>query len=244
MSRMQRWIAIVWSAWCLGGCAGLPAPLSDVQAIYHAAISDAAVASPSKIMPLQALPVGETVTMVSWVVAQRVPCAAADLPCTLTVGNDPLWVTLAGEVQAACRSWQLRGDALRRRLEQLLGLPMDPPSQYRKAMFVELQVPRSRLQRPCLGLDESDPRAPVCTLQAHASIPTELRNFVGQQMAGSYVVNSPQGPGYPFTRLGYTYDWGPNARPNHYGASEFLVAPASTLRAVRVLTTDAYCSEP
>lgn len=244
MNRLLYWIALASSCWYLAGCAALPTSVPDVQASYHAAIADAAVASPSKIMPLQPLPSGDTVTVVSWVVAQRVPCAAADLPCSMTVGKEPLWVTLAGEVQAACRSWQLQGDALRRRLEQLLGLPMDPPPQYRKAMFVELQVPRSRLQRPCLGLDESDPRAPVCTLQAQASTSQELRNFVGQQMAGSYVVNNPQGPGYPFTRLGYTYDWGPNARPNHYGVSEFLVAPASTLRAVRVLATDAYCTEP
>lgn len=244
MKRIQLWMWMGLSAWLLAGCAGAPQQADNAQAMYHAAISDSAVASPAKVMPLRALPPGDSVTMVSWVVAQRVPCTVSSVPCDMKVGSDPMWVTLAGEVQAACRGWQLTGDALRRRLEQLLGLPMDPPVQYRKAMIVEMQVPRSRLQRPCLGLDESAPDRPVCTIDAQASTPVELRNFVGQQMAGSYVVDNPRGPGYPFTRLGYTYDWGPNARPNHYGASEFLVAPGTAMVATRVATTDAYCTMP
>lgn len=238
-------LILVWGLLSLvAGCATITSEAVDPQAAYRAAIADAAVASPAKRMPLRALPPQETVAVVSWVVQQRVPCTSAAVPCGLTVGQDPMWVTLAGEVQSACRSWQLRGDALRRRMEQLLGLPMDPPVQYRKAMVVEMLVPRERLQRPCLGLDETDPSRPVCTLEAQSSTPLELRHFVGQQMASSYVVDSPRGPGYPFTRLGYTYDWGPDARPNHYGASEFLVSPGTALVATRVVDTDTYCAVP
>lgn len=244
MTPLLRFFGTGLSVWLLAACASLQLQGVDPQANYHAAISDSAVASPAKVMPLRPLPQGDMVTVVSWVVAQRVPCAASDLPCDMKLGKDPMWVTLAGEIQASCRSWQLRGDALRRRLEQLLGLPMDPPPQYRKAMIVEMQVPRPQLQRPCLGLDEANPARPVCTIDAQSETPLELRNFVGQQMAGSYVVGNPRGPGYPFTRLGYTYDWGPNAQPNHYGASEFLVAPGTSMVATKVQSTDTYCTAP
>jgi hypothetical protein len=68
-----------------------------------------------------------------------------------------------------------------------------------------------------------------------------MRQFVGQQMAAAYVMDNPKGPGYPYTRLGYTYDWAVDARASHYGASEFVVAPGSTARAVRITATDDYC---
>jgi hypothetical protein len=214
---------------------------------YDAAIADAAVTRPEKIMPLKALPDYPQITMVSWVNEKRLPCKPDEKECKLTTGKDRLWVTLAGEVQATCRSWNLHGDALRRRLEQLLGLPMDSPPQYRKTNFVIMQVPRDKVDRPCLGLDDKDPLQPVCTLTTAttttATTTPELRNFVLQQMAGSYVLQNPDGPGYPFTRLGYTYDWhAESAARNHYGASEFVIAPDSTVTVLAQFTTDEYCA--
>ena len=55
------------------------------------------------------------------------------------------------------------------------------------------------------------------------------------------MVGNPRGPGYPYTRLGYTYDWGVAANVPHYGASEFLVMPNSTATARAIIDTDAYC---
>jgi hypothetical protein len=61
-------------------------------------------------------------------------------------------------------------------------------------------------------------------------------------MASAYVMDNPKGPGYPYTRLGYTYDWAGNALPSHYGASEFVVAPGSVVKAVQIVATDDYCA--
>lgn len=229
-------------ATALLGCASAPTGEPDVQADYHAAIADAAIASPKKVSPLLPLPSGPSVTVISWVTEKRLPCRADEAQCALSIGAERLWVTLAGEVQNLCRSWNLSGDSLRRRLEQLLGLPLDPPPQYRKAKFVSMEVPRERIERPCLGVDESDPAHPACTLDAKQDSPAELRNFVGRQMAASYIIRNPGGPGYPFTRLGYTYDWHPATRTrNRYGASEFLVAPHTTAAVTAQITTDDYC---
>lgn len=225
----------------LAACAGGPVAGGDAQGRYRAAIVDAAVVSPAKVAVLKALPDAATVTMVSWLTQQRAPCQGASTPCTLEVGADRLWVTLAGEVQALCRSWNVQGDALRERLEQLLGLPPDAPLQYRKVSFAVLDVARERIERPCLGMEQTG-AGPVCTIVAQPGTPEELRNFVGQQMAGSYVLDNPKGPGYPYTRLGYTYDWGAAAGASHYGASEFLIKPGSSARVVAQMSTDAYCA--
>jgi hypothetical protein len=228
----------------LTACASAPVPLADSRAAYAAALADAAVASPAKVAALRALPAADSVTMVSWVSAQRLPCAKDALPCDMQVGADRLWVTLSGEVQALCQSWHLQGDALRSRIEQLLGLPTNSPAQYRKTQFVLLEIPRARVERPCLGVHENADGVPVCTIDLQASTAPEMRQFIGQQMAAAYVMDNPKGPGYPYTRLGYTYDWAAGALPNHYGASEFVVAPGSTAKAVRIVATDDYCSLP
>ena len=136
--------------------------------------------------------------------AAKVPSCRKDaLPCTVTLGDRPLWVTLSGELQARCRIWKLHGDALRNRLEQLLGMPVGAPSQYLQVAFVEFRVARHRLARPCLGVDASDPAQLVCTLDAQ-----------------------------------------PATRADHYGASEFIVLPTSTVEALAVASIDDYCRAP
>lgn len=232
---------ILFAAAGLLGCASIRTD-DHPQKFYDAAIADAAIASPEKIMPLLPIPEGSSVKVISWVAENRLPCRSGESQCAFTTGGDRIWVTLAGEVQGLCRSWNLSGDALRRRLEQLLGLPMDPPPQYRKARFVIMDVPQGRLERACLGVNDSDAAHPQCTLDVQASAPVELRNYVLQQMAGSYILRNPKGPGYPFTRLGYTYDWSPIAQaPNHYGASEFLLMPGTAAKVAAQIATDDYC---
>lgn len=238
--------ALVWViALGLSGCATVAPSGSPASALYEAAIADAAVASPRKVSPLTPLPAGDRVRVVSWVTENRTPCKPPETGCATTTPPDRIWVTLAGEVQARCREWGLRGDALRQRLEQLLGLPLDPPPQFRKARFVTMEVARERLDRPCLGIDETNPQSPVCTVGIQAGRAPEVRDYVLRQMADSFVVGGSGGPGYPFTRLGYTYDWNPvNARPRHYGASEFLVQASTSATVVSQHTTDAYCAVP
>ncbi|MBI2727830.1 MAG: hypothetical protein HYX42_16430 [Polaromonas sp.] len=238
--------ALIWAAAiALAGCATVAPSADSTKAVYEAAIADAAVASPRKVTPLMPLPQGDKVRVVSWVTESRTPCKAPDTSCATTTPPDRIWVTLAGEVQASCRAWGLKGDALRQRIEQLLGLPMDPPPQFRKAKFVTMELARDRLDRPCLGVDETNPQSPVCTVGIQASRAPDVRDYVLRQMADSFVVDGAGGPGYPFTRLGYTYDWNQvNARPNHYGASEFLVQASTPAAVITQQDTDAYCTAP
>ena len=108
-----------------------------------------------------------------------------------------------------------------------------------------MQVPRDALARPCLGIDAADPAHPKCTITvpAQSAASADMQGFVGKQMADSYVVRNPSGPGYPYTRLGYTYDWAPGAEAHrHYGTSEFVVAPGTSVAVTDEVASDAYCA--
>ncbi|NGZ26014.1 MAG: hypothetical protein G8345_03895 [Magnetococcales bacterium] len=182
-----------------------------------------------------------TVKVVTW--TNGLPCGSGVTDCN-TWDKGRLWVTLAGEVQALCQSWGLQGDALRNRLEQLLGLPMNPPKP--KTLFVELEVPRKNLNRPCLAADEGDGSKPKCNYLSTSSSGgwSDLQNFVMQQMATCYI-DGGSSPGYPFTRLGYTYDWNDKAgEKGHYGASEFVIDPSTPVKTLGSYSTDEYCRNP
>lgn len=211
------------------------------QTAYAAALADAAIVTPEKIKPLLPIPTESNIQVVSWVTDSRIPCNGKPT-CDYTTGNYVVWVTQAGEVQKKCQSWKLQGAQLRERLEALLGLPHNSPVAYQKTHFVVMSVPTAQITRPCLGLDQQNGQ-PVCTLTANNQVSANQQAFVMQQMASSYVDNNPAGPGYPFTRLGYTYDWFyPVGASSHYGASEFLLAANSPVNVLRIETTDNYCA--
>lgn len=224
----------------LAACSGLFS--QDAQVEYESAIYRSAVVTPETVHALQPLPAGESVIVVSWLTQQRLPCQGEQPECTFTVNKSPIWVTLDGEIKKKCSSWHLAGTALQRRLEQLLGLPPNSPPRFKKVAFVEMSVSRENIDRPCLGLDTTNPAEPKCTLRINSTQKPDVLNFVERQMADSYLIQDTGGPGYPFSRLGYTYDWNPGAaKVGHYGVSEFLVSPGATVVVRAQTLTDRYC---
>ena len=244
MNSCQR-ILVLAAAVLVAACGSVPrgdtAAAPDARALYERALADSAVATPDKARALARIPDQPMVQVVSWV--NRKPC---DTPgCSFNVGERRMWVTLAGEVQDVCRRWGLQGDALRERLEQLLGLPPHTPPQWRKTHMLTLQVPREALERPCLGETVDSGGAPRCTPRSAKTTRPELLQFVLNQMADVWVDSDPAGPGYPFTRLGYTYDWHPQAAASgHYGASEFVLKAGTAVSLQAEATTDRFCERP
>jgi hypothetical protein len=136
------------------------------------------------------------------------------------------------------------------RVAQALGLP--PPSATQtleNTCMVELYVSPADLFRPSADPEVSDHEAELAfpadryrkfddTLLVYSEMPcdaryctsctssgkcgmTSYRNWYNNRRAYVYSqtpVNSP----YPWTALGYTYDWG-NPTPPHYGVSEFVI---------------------
>ena len=142
-----------------------------------------------------------------------------------------IWVTAAPEVQAACRDFGLTGSALTTRLEQYLGIRPGAGKPY----FVTLWARPSTVVRPCADPDVSAAACEPTDVATDVHIGThDHRAWFDDLRARSYGEG-----GYPWTRLGYTYDWAPGA--DERGASEFVVPAETTVRIASFTTTDEYC---
>ncbi|HEX8144185.1 MAG TPA: hypothetical protein VF553_16405 [Pyrinomonadaceae bacterium] len=209
---------------------------SDILAAYNAAIYDASVYKFSNLRPLRPLKFDPATKSVSVVTLTdfKYHLGATRLPVYL-------WVTAVPEVQEICRGFS--GD-LELRLHQLFGLHPN-----RKISdFVVMEVKEGDIFRPTANSD------PTTTLPCSYPIPancgeafpetiseTHLRWFANQ-MLSSYVISESYliPVGYPWTRLGYTYDWKPGA--NKYGVSEYVIRPGSNVRVTEIIPYKKYCS--
>jgi hypothetical protein len=141
-----------------------------------------------------------------------------------------VWVTPAPLVAEFCKGRGGDAEALKARLEQLLGLPLKSG----KDRFVELWAEPKDLFRPCADPEitdhecEVEPRA-VTTFQTVS--PEHLKWFEDLK-AQSYGEK-----GYPWTRLGYTYDWaGPKV-----GLSELVIKKGAEATVKKVASIEEYC---
>lgn len=155
------------------------------------------------------------------------------------------WVTVVPELK------NLLGNApTLLRVAQALGLP--PPSATQtleNTCMVELYVSPANLFRPSADPEVTDQEAELDfptdgyrkfddTLLVYSEMPcdasyctsctasgkcgmTSYRNWYRSRRTYIYSKTSVSSP-YPWTALGYTYDWG-NPTPPHYGVSEFVI---------------------
>ncbi|EWY39805.1 hypothetical protein N825_04685 [Skermanella stibiiresistens SB22] len=147
-----------------------------------------------------------------------------------------MWVTAVPQVRDFCRALGTRDvTAISNRLLQLFGLP--PTGQ--NARFVEMWVSPKDMLRPCPDREIDDSR---CEVNAASDVDDYRTWFVGNY------ANSYSEKGFPWTRLGYTYDWAPasdTANPNKpHGASEFILRPGTPYTITGRFTTAEYCGRP
>lgn len=222
MSRLAALVLVV------TGCTSQRAPIATTpRAAYEASIRDAAVAEASEVMDLRTL-AGPTVALVIWSDWDGYQRG------TLTLGRD-VFATAATELQDTCRSFGGDPAALDARVRQTLGLPPASPTD-KPRNFVEVTAALADVFRPCA---DPDPTAPRCPAGFAESVSEAHRAWMAEQALRSYIVPD----GYPWTRLGYTYDWSPAAK-SHYGASEFVLRKGATVEVRAVTPTAAYCAPP
>jgi len=141
------------------------------------------------------------------------------------LSNHPLFITIASEMNQWCKA-QITGNcedsALR--LMQLLGLP---PNSTNDA-FVEFWIKPEDIFRP--ALDSS------------IAVPSRLKaiNTVYLKSFADFSANSYTGDiKFPFTGLGYTWDWCP-ANISHIGLNEYVLKGNKTVLIRRILSTKDY----
>lgn len=149
-----------------------------------------------------------------------------DLPINL---SREIWVTAVPQVQNFCQDLNLSPDNLTLRLEQYLGLPANNG----KTKFVEMWVKPADMFRPCPDPEIDDSQ---CNLEFAVTVNPEHKQWIENLISSSYNEN-----GFPWTRLGYTYDWG--RLDSEMGASEFIVKQDAEVTIKSVQTTAEYCTE-
>lgn len=233
-SRVFQLVCVVSLLAFLPAC---PIPDECLEAAYQQAIADAAVAEPDEISH-DLTPIVDynedlirdngRVLVVAWTDWTGYDALVDQ---TIEASRD-IWVTVAPEVQQFCDTHFILPSMLTLRLEQLLGLPPDAG----KTRFVEFWVEPDELFRPSPDPEVTDREAElgypvsadyVTVSEAHIQWITDLE-------AISYLEN-----GYPWTRLGYTYDWGNPC--SEIGLSEYVIPKGAVIEVHSVTLTDEYC---
>jgi len=102
------------------------------------------------------------------------------------------------------------------RFKELIGLP--PDSKY--THFTAMWVPIDKIKRPAYSCEV---RNDVTNVKFAENVDKNFMQWFDSNIVTSYFEDA-----YPWTRLGYTYDWADNG--TEYGLSEFLVEKGATAR--------------
>ncbi len=144
-------------------------------------------------------------------------------------GDRPVWVTTAPELLQRMKNENVQDVELR--LKQLLGLP--PTSNYK--FFIEFWVKPDDLFRPCPDKEITDIGCALCFPEkndtAHISWINDLRikSYYNCELYNKY----------PWTQLGYTYDWNQQNK-SHVGLSEFVIDKNSNILVNKFYPTKNY----
>lgn len=143
-----------------------------------------------------------------------------------------VWLTAVPQLKELCSG--IPADGLVARVNQLLGMP-PPTGSDAGRYFVELSVKPADLFRPCPDAEITDTS---CQLSFPATATAEHRDWMSAQYASSY--GFWQATQYPWTGLGYTYDW---CNPlTTVGPSEFVARAGATVTVTGLYQRDAYCA--
>jgi hypothetical protein len=210
---------------------GITEAIQPLSLLYDKAIYDSSVyraANLRELRPLVADANGEVLVAT----LTRLDGAVGS---TITSKNDGIWVTGVPEVRDKCRTWT--GDVVMK-LRMLIGLPPD-------ADVPRMLVLRAKLADIFRPSPYADPTTswPCPTKGSDGCgnvFPSTTTQFHYQWMASEGFVLHELPGGYPWTHLGYTYNWAP--AEDRYGASEYVIAAGATATIVENTTPVAYCA--
>lgn len=208
---------------------------TNLLAIYEQAIFDSAVYETKNLRPLRPL-VADADGEVIVATLTSLDGKAGDL---LPITGSGVWVTGIPEVQDICRGFT--GDVVMH-VRQLLGLPPDA----HVPRVLVLRAKASDIFRP--AVDPNVFTTSPCSQLTNAPAPEHCGNVFPSDTAPShYAWIAAQSfelheipHGYPWTHLGYTYNWKPGA--DRYGASEYVIRPGAPVAIVENVTPEAYCA--
>lgn len=182
----------------------------------------------------------QKVLMVSWIDGKKPYNKPWKTEKTYKIQRDT-WLTVPAQVKDFCNrckgiNMKIPGKMmLSLRLEQYLGLLLTPED--KKTHFVEILVKAKDIERPCTNSDIS-----ISSCTNFAPNRLEPESFLSKQFNVTHYFNKQKNNKlYPFTGLGYTYDWG-NPR-TYVGATEFIIKQGTIVEVSSVKSTEEYCEK-
>ncbi len=199
--------------------------------LYSRAMCDAVVAEPDEIRPLVEITKdselvtwnedGDKVLMLSW---NRHP--ERYIRDSVYTVDDPIWTFTDQEIiswyrdnKDEVKDWILR-------LEELIGLPENSGYTHVTAFWCE----EDEILRPAYETDITEQIEPS---DLDGSSLGELEDWFNENILYSYIYSA-----YPWTRLGYTYDW--KGDSDEYGLSEFIIIPGSSVEIEWTISTSEF----
>lgn len=144
-------------------------------------------------------------------------------------GKYPMWVTTAPELLQ--RMKKENAEDVNLRLKQLLGLP--PNSIY--SYFVEFWVKPDDLFRPCPDNEITDSKCDLCFPE---NTDSSYVSWINANRVSRYY-QCDLYKKYPWTQLGYTYDWNADNK-SHVGLSEFVIGDNKNIIIKAIYSTNDY----
>ena len=147
----------------------------------------------------------------------------------------PMWVTAIPDLKERCDALQVnKSKDAPLRIKQLLGLPATAD----KTSFIEFWVQPSDLFRPCPDNEVNDETCNLCFSEGESEEEMQAhKDWINQLRLDSYY--NCKGDKYPWTQLGYTYDWHPRNK-SHIGISEFVIKANSDIYVNKIEKTNVY----
>lgn len=206
------------------------------EELYDLAVRDAVFADEDEIMPLVSLTEGEE--LVSFDGEGRVLlCTWHNYPDSYPAGEDVtiewgyVWTFTDKEMKSHAEELAGEEDP-EMRLRQLISFA--PGSEH--STVTGLWVNPEDVIRPAYQTDVTDgsmENAFDVDEEGDALVDEEFKEWFDENTLSSYFYGS-----YPWTRLGYTYDWADNG--SEYGLTEFMVKPGATVHVEFTETTEEF----
>lgn len=216
----------------LASSADVPAAEMTNEELYAMAVKDAAIAEENEIKPLVSLTKKDP--LVTWDKQGRVLlCTWHSYPDSYPVGEKVtakwgyIWTFTDKEIATHAEELKNSEDAVMR-MRQLISI--DPAKTH--STVTGLWVNPSDVIRPAYQSDATKGDMRVA-FPSGEEVDESFKNWFDQNILSSYYNGS-----YPWTRLGYTYDWANNGKV--YGMTEFLIKQDAEMEVAFTETTDEF----
>lgn len=205
----------------------------DISKMYNEAVLDAMVAEKSEVQDLVELNTEDKMTtwndgkvlLLTW---NKYPDSyPKDATVELEYGS--IWTFTDKELLAWYQETKGEVEDYHLRLNQLIGLPPEDDNTH----FTALWVNPDDIIRPAYFVDINSDEMDI----TNANMDEEYKEWFDGNIISSYYSDWK----YPWTRLGYTYDW--SGKDDEYGLSEFLVKGNSKVEVEFTMTTEEFISD-